>query len=148
MHDAAHFPRHTHMHLPVSRSIVLLYCIIDREAVREWCFALELNKSTPWINHQIKPYLQPGKGHQPYPVSFTQSVFPPRLFLLITFRISSVSLYSCLPITLLFGLLEWYYICNNVTNLTNYNHPALNDFMSWFLPLGWNPFSVKKVKVN
>ena len=47
------------------------HCIIDREAVGGRCFALLLNKSTPWINHQIKPYLQLGRGHQPYPASFT-----------------------------------------------------------------------------
>lgn len=50
------------------------HCIIDGNAGGGRCFAPQLNKSTPWINHQIKPHFQPGRGHQPHPHPHSASV--------------------------------------------------------------------------
>lgn len=81
---------HTHTHRYTLTHVLAClqkHYIIDREAVGGRCFALQLNKSTAWINHQIKPYLQPGRGHQAYPASLTQ---PHSLVLFFSFNLSLV----------------------------------------------------------
>lgn len=133
MHDGTRFQwniTHTFtlIHLAVSRSTVFLCCIIDRKAVRGRCFALQLNKSTLWINHQIKLYLQPRRCNQPYPATHSFS-----LQFLITSCISFNLMCKLFMFLTLISELFWQNKCFIVCNLIKLTVLSFNHvFYSWW----------------